>query len=205
VEIWSYHVLISSLFIFFNSYRCWAGLSILWKILIIYHYHDLMVQVISDKWCARIPETLSLTRLRVLVPVIGLHPMSLVGPLLRLHHRLSHLWALSSFQPRRKSLCGCWHRTSCTEEIISCTTIRCWSPPILTSWQRTLWCSLRRITSFTSPSPRLGSYTIPSSRRLCTQPNSFVGPPVLGGLPTLPLFRMATCSTPSYGVQNQLH
>jgi hypothetical protein len=56
-------------------------------------YSDLMMQVISGKWYARVLVTLSLTCLRVLVPIVGQHPSDLVRPLMRLHnrhHRLHH-------------------------------------------------------------------------------------------------------------------
>jgi hypothetical protein len=53
---------------------------------IIHLYHALMVQVISGRWCARVLPTSSLTCLRVLVPVVGLRPSDLMGPLLSLHH-----------------------------------------------------------------------------------------------------------------------
>jgi hypothetical protein len=51
---------------------------------------------------------------------------------------------------------------------------------------------LRWISGFASLTPSLGSCTIPSSRRLCTWPSSFMGPPVIGGLISPPLFRIAT-------------
>jgi hypothetical protein len=57
---------------------------------------------------------------------------------------------------------------------------------------------LSQITSFASPTLSLGSYTVPSSRRLCMRPSSFVGPLVLGGLSSLSIFVTATrCCGPS--------
>jgi hypothetical protein len=45
-----------------------------------------MEQVVSGRWCTRVLVTSTLTCPRVLVPIVGLNPPDLVGPLLRHHH-----------------------------------------------------------------------------------------------------------------------
>jgi hypothetical protein len=57
---------------------------------IIYLYRDLMLQVISGIWCACVLATFALVCLRHLVPVVVQHPLDLMGPLLRVPHRLHH-------------------------------------------------------------------------------------------------------------------
>jgi hypothetical protein len=59
-----------------------------------------MVQVIFDRWCARVLMTLPLMCLRHRMPVLGQqpldlmgqHPLSLLGPLLSFHHSHCHLY-----------------------------------------------------------------------------------------------------------------
>jgi hypothetical protein len=53
-------------------------------------YHDLMIQVISGRWCTCVLATSSLMCLRVLVPIVGLRLSDLMGPLLSLHHHHHH-------------------------------------------------------------------------------------------------------------------
>jgi hypothetical protein len=63
----------------------------LYILLYLYLYHNLMVKVVSGRWCACVLVTLPLMCLSCRMPVLGQHPVDLVVQLLSFHHRHCHL------------------------------------------------------------------------------------------------------------------